>query len=161
MRAQQVELKGIPATFGSDREQEGGIPVRARALTNGGTDRGRPGRIGHESRARADEAVEIILDEDLEPPMDGDHRQMSVAGLLEAFDEKWAVALGSQDVRIEIRTLDPLGVGEHDASDPESGELGPKPAHDLGAGQGEQNVDARSKRRRVFEDTCEFHHPVA
>jgi len=84
VRVEQPELEFVPATFGTDGEQDAWLTAVLQDRT-----RGRPRRrIRHEPNTATEQAIEIVLDEHFEPPVRGDGRQSRVACLLQAFDEQ-------------------------------------------------------------------------
>jgi hypothetical protein len=99
----------------------------------------------------------VVLDQDFELSMDGDGRQPSIAGLLQSFDEERTVAALCQDVRVEVRPFDALGVGQDDLPDTERRELGPQPPHHFRPWDREQEIDARSRGRGGLEYALHRH----
>ncbi len=110
-----------------------------------------------EAKAFAEQRVQLILDEHLQLPMDRDDRKPRVARLLQAFDEERAVARLSEDVCVEVLAFHALGICQDDPSNAQRGELGPQAAHHFRPGQGEQDIDSRTRRDVGLERAAQRH----
>lgn len=153
MRGEQGQLEAVPATFRSDGEQHALAP----ALGQHGTDRRGTARIGDEPNAVAKQAIEMILDENPELPVDGDPRRPRVARLLQPLDQQRTIGRFGDEVGIEVVPLYALGIGQDDLPDAKRRELRPQPTDDFRARQGKQNVDARARRSGPLEHAAQCH----
>ena len=108
-------------------------------------------RISDEANAAWKQRIEMILDQDLELPVDRDERYARVARLLQSLDEQGTIGLAGEDMGVEVVAFDFLGVGEDDLADAERRNLRPEAAHHLGPWHGEQEIDGRSWRCVRFE----------
>ena len=79
---EEPQLEVVPATLGSNREEDSLATVGERRC-----DRRRTAWVSNQPNARGEQIVEMILDEDLESPMNRDQWQPCVACLLQTFDE--------------------------------------------------------------------------
>ena len=120
-RLQQPELEAVPAALRSDRQQNSLIPALAPDVAQ----RHRRRRVGDDAQTVAEQAIELILDQRFELPVDRDGGEPRVARLLQPFDQQRPVGLRREDVRVEIVTLDLLGVGQDDLPGAERGDLRP------------------------------------
>lgn len=143
--AQQLQLESVPAPLGTDGQQEP-LPLLAR---NDAGDRFSSRGVGNQAQGGTGEGVQMVLDQDAELPVYGDDRQLRVARLLQSLEQQRPVAGGLQQVGVEVVPLDPRGVGQDDAAGAKGGQLRPEAAKDLGARDGQQQVDGGPERRGV------------
>ena len=102
-----------------------------------------------QTRAIRAEAVEVVLEENLEPPVNRHDGEMRVACLLEPLEEERSIVVGLEDVGVEVVAFDPRGVGQNNLADAERGHLCPQSLHHFRTGQREQQVDGWPDRYRV------------
>ncbi len=140
--AQQLQFESVPASLGTDGQQEP-LPLLAR---NDAGDRFSGRGVGNQAQGGTGEGVEVVLDQDAELPVYGDDRQLRVARLLQSFEQQRPVAGGLQQVGVEVVPLDPRGVGQDDAANAQRGELRPETPKDLRTGDGQQQVDSGANR---------------
>ena len=77
--------------------------------------------------------------------MDRHARELRVLRLLQPFNEERHVRRRRQHVRVEVLPLDARGVGHEDPVNAERRDLRPEPAHHLGPGQRQQQIDPRAR----------------
>ena len=142
-RLEQLALERDPAALGSDGEGE---PTFVR-----GRPRPLVARVQEPALAGTEERVQPVLDEGAEARLEVDLREDGVLGLLEAVEQVLADAVGLEDGRGEVALLHPRRREQHEAVGAHRGRRGEDAPERLGAGQGEDQVDAGARRRRPVE----------
>lgn len=152
MGFEKLHLEVVPAALRSDGEQDSFFD----ALPHDRPCQPRCRRIGHETKPAPEQAVELVLDQHLESPVDGDGRQSRVARLLQSFDQQRPVALGREDVRVEVVSFHALRVGQDDLTDSKRRDLCPEASEHFRSGKCKEHVDQRPGRNGRFKRALQF-----
>jgi hypothetical protein len=148
----KVHLEVVPTALRADGKQDSFF----HALPHDPACQPRCRRIGHETKAALEQAVELVLDEHLESSVDGDRRQSRVARLLQSFDQQRPVALGREDVRVEVVSFHALRVGQDDLTDSKRSDLCPEASEHFRSGKCKEHVDPRQGRNGRFKRAPQF-----
>jgi hypothetical protein len=150
---EERQFEGVPTSLRPDSDENPSIGMFSDRRTDGRRGVG----IRHETKAFAEQHVQLILDEHPELPMYRDEGQPRVARLLHPFDEQWAVTRLCQDVGIEVLAFHTLGIRQDDLSDTQRRELCPESPHHFRSGKSDQHIDSGPARDVRLEHAAQGH----